>query len=49
MNSKMVKSEMGVLTRKEKADVDGCSLLLERWWARGREKANVAWAIVRYS
>jgi hypothetical protein len=25
------------------------SLLLELWWVKGREKADVVWVIVRYS
>jgi hypothetical protein len=26
-----------------------CNVLLEHWWARGREKADVSWPIARYS
>jgi hypothetical protein len=48
---------MVVLTRREKSDVADAdvtvdcirSLLLESWWVRGREKANVVWARMRYS
>jgi hypothetical protein len=54
LNAEMVKSRIVVLTGKEKADADGlqpecCALLLEHQWARGREKADVTCARVKYS
>jgi hypothetical protein len=56
MNSEMAKSGMMVLIERERTDmadadvaVDCCSLLSERWWARGREKAYVMWVRLRYS
>jgi hypothetical protein len=44
MNSKIVKSGMMLLTEREKADVavaESCSLPLEPWWTRGREKDDM--------
>jgi hypothetical protein len=40
MNFKMVKCGMVVLTGREKADM-AVDFMLEPWWTRGREKANV--------
>jgi DUF1365 family protein len=48
MNFKMVKCGIVVLTGREKADM-AVDFMLEPWWTRGREKANMMWERVRYS
>jgi hypothetical protein len=41
----MVKSEIVMLIEREKVDADE----LQPAWARGREKANVAWTRIKYN